>query len=414
MQRLSFERFKLSPEDKRVLKEVVITENGPGTILKDFNIFLDYLGERDLPVAGTHQLPRLVLPEINGRLNHPLEIRLMRPQQKSYPHIQGLHLLARASGLICVGGAGRKPVLSVDKETNQSWRSLNPTERYFNLLETWLLQGKPEIVGERGGGSFLSNNFQGWMYLFEQIPKKGFQVSDRKDAESSLRYVPRWHNLALLEMFGLILIRHGSPEEAKGWKIERIERTPFGDALLALLYSRFFRIGKDIQGLMREGMAPIGVLQPVLQPYFTDWKNNLSFPKWVFREGTYIFKVSLGRIWLRIAIPANRTLDSLASFILNAVDFDYDHLYHFEYENPFGVLERVNHPYIDEGPWADEVRVGDVPLRVGQTITYLYDFGDNWEFKVTLDQIDSGRMVQKTALLERHGNPPEQYPSWDD
>lgn len=415
MQQLAVERFKLSPEDKQILKKVVITENGPGTILKDFDMLLDYLRERDLAVAGTHQLPRLVLPEINARLTHPLEIRLTRPQQKSYPHIQGLYLLARASGLTCVGGTGRKPVLFVDKEICQTWGSLNPTERYCTLLETWLLRGKPEIVGERGGSPFLTpDNFRGWMYLFGQISEKGFQVSGSKDAEYSLRYAPGWHNLALLEMLGLILMRHGPPEEGKGWQIERIDRTAFGDALLALLYSRFFGTGKDIQELEKEGKAPIGVLQPVLQPYFTNWKNNLSVPEWVFREGTYIFKVSLGQIWFRIAILANRTLDSLASFILNATDFDHDHLYHFEYENPFGALERVNHPFIDEGPWADEARVGDVPLRVGQTMTYLYDFGDNWEFNVTLERIDPGRAVEKPVLIERHGKPPEQYPSWDD
>ena len=66
MQRLSFERPKLSLEDERVLKEVVITEDGPGTILKDFEILLNYLRKQELLVAGTDRLPRTVLGEINA------------------------------------------------------------------------------------------------------------------------------------------------------------------------------------------------------------------------------------------------------------------------------------------------------------------------------------------------------------
>jgi hypothetical protein len=398
-----------------MLKEVVITDSGPGTILRDFDALLDYLGGRGLPVTGAHQVTKGVLPEINARLTHPLQLDLKRPQQKSYPHIHGLYLLARASGLAGVGGTDRKPFLFIDKGIYPAWESLNPTERYCTLLEIWLLRGKPEIIGERGRRLLLiPDNFQGWMNLFGQISEKGLQIAGNRDVEYSLRYIPGWYNLGLLELFGLIIIEHGSPGEGQGWQIKRIDRTAFGDALLALLYAKFFRNDNHILGLEKEGKVRVGVLQPVLQPYFPDWKNNLSIPEWVFREGTHIFKVSLGRIWYRIAIPANHTLDSLASIILNSVKFDHDHLYHFSYEDPFGALERINHSYMDEGPWASEVMVGDVPLRVGQTMTYLYDFGDNWEFEVTLERVDPDRAVKKPVLLEMHGKPPEQYPRWDD
>ena len=128
----------------------------------------------------------------------------------------------------------------------------------------------------------------------------------------------------------------------------------------------------------------------------------------------HLFKVALGRLWFRIAVPATLTLEWLASAILKAVKFDSDHLYHFEYENPFGAIERINHDFIDEGPWASDVRVGDAPLRVGQKMTYLYDFGDNWEFEVTLEQVDRDQTIKKLRVLEMHGSPPEQYPNWDE
>ncbi len=73
-----------------------------------FEAFLRFFAERETPVTGTHQLPRRLLPEINARLAHPLALGLQRPQQKSYPHIHGLYLLVRASGLTCLEGTAEK------------------------------------------------------------------------------------------------------------------------------------------------------------------------------------------------------------------------------------------------------------------------------------------------------------------
>ena len=384
-------------------------ETSPGTILSDFNVILNYLKEKDLPVSGTHQFPRSLLPEINALLSCPIQLGLKRPDQKSYPHIDGLYLLLRASGLACIEGRGKNLFLLVDKGIYQIWESLYPTEKYFTLFETWLLRGKEEIIGRRSR-SLISDNFMGWRHLFEFIPKDGLKVAGDKDIEYSIRYIPGWYNIGLLQLFGLVTIKRALPIEGEGWQIERIDRTAFGDALLALLYKNFFHYEKSLV-LEKDEKAAVGRLQPLLQPYFPEWKKTLSIPERVFREGTYIFKISLGRLWFRIAIPTGYSLESLSSFILDTVEFDYDHLYQFEYENPFGALERVNHPYMDEGPWADDVLIGNLPLRIGQKMTYLYDFGDNWKFELTLEQIDFDREIKKPVILGQHGKLPRQYPN---
>ena len=111
----------------------------------------------------------------------------------------------------------------------------------------------------------------------------------------------------------------------------------------------------------------------------------------------------------RIAIPANDTLDELASAILDAVEFDHDHLHMFTYQNRFGVTERINHPYRDEGPWTSEVRVGETPLRVGQAMTFVFDFGDWWEFEVALECVDPDMALKEPTVLEAEGESPDQY-----
>ena len=147
----------------------------------------------------------------------------------------------------------------------------------------------------------------------------------------------------------------------------------------------------------------------MLQPYFPGWQNNLSIPAWTFREGAHVFKVSWSSMYRRIAVPAKQSLDALASAILDAIKFDHDHLYRFWYENRFGVRERVNHPEMDEAPWTSEVLIGDVPLQIGQTMTYLYDFGDRWEFGITLERVDPDLAIDRPVVLEKHGRSPSQY-----
>ncbi|MBW2331546.1 MAG: plasmid pRiA4b ORF-3 family protein, partial [Deltaproteobacteria bacterium] len=98
-----------------------------------------------------------------------------------------------------------------------------------------------------------------------------------------------------------------------------------------------------------------------------------------------------------------------------AFDFDHDHLYQFSYKNRTGILNRINHPYTDKPPFTDEVLIGDLALKPGTVITYLFDFGDNWEFDVKLERIDPvDHKMKKPVILQSHGDAPEQYPTWDE
>ena len=408
-------KVEFSKKHKRFLRNLTIDEDGPGTILRDFAAMVGYVQERKLPLTPMYQLPRRTLPEINARLAHPLQLGLSHPLQKSYPHIHGLYLLVRASGLTAIAGTARKPVLVVDDVVYHAWEGLNPTERYGALLEAWLLRGHEEIIGEdRRSQFFIPETFHNVVYSLSQIPDSGMEFAGYKDAIDRLGYYPGWHNVGLLELFGWISVQHGTPVPGEAWQIEHIWRTPVGDAFLAALYDGFFGDRDQVLQLEGEGMVPSGALQPALQPYLPAWRRPFAVPRWSFRDGLHVFKVSLDRcLWRRIAIPADLPLDALASGILDAYEFDHDHLYEFSYLNRFGVQERVNHPYMDEGPRASEVRVGDVPIGVGGTMTFTYDFGDWWEFAVTLERVEApDASVESPVVLESEGEAPEQYGTW--
>jgi hypothetical protein len=405
-------------DHERTLRSLEVSEHGPGTILRDFEALLSFVRARELSVSKTYQLlPIKVLPEINARLAQPVELGLKRPNLKSYPHIMGLYLLLRASGLGRIDGTPSRPVLFIDPAVYDSWTSLNPTERYFTLLETWLLRGQPEIVGERASGfHFIGSYFWECAILLQIAEGVGLDIGDDDRAEWYYRYRPGLYGVALLELFGFLSIVHGPPQEGEGWQMEHVTSTPPGTALFALLGKELFSDFDKMLELEETALESFGALRPVVQPYFPVWQNNLSLPAHAFRAGVYVFKVSLGRdLWRRIAIPGALPLEDLAETIIGAFQFTYDHLYQFSYRNRFGVETHANHLYMDDGPWASEVRVGDIPLQEGQSMTYLYDFGDRWEFDVTLERVDPpDRAMKEPAILDARGEAPEQYPSWEE
>jgi hypothetical protein len=410
------EPLPFTEEDKRTLRALRVDENGPGTIVHDFEALISFARGRDVPVSKVNQVPsRTLLPQINALMARQIEVRLKRPMIKSYPHIEGLYLLLRATGLGQVGGTRTKPVLLIDQALYDAWSALNPTERYFTLLETWLLRADSGIVGERTSSAFpVDGSIFYTAKLLRHAGTEGLPIADNDQAAWYWYDAPGRMGIALLELFGLATMDVRRPRAGEGWVVDRLYRTPLGKAVFALFYEAPSSDMHEILG--PAALTPrSGALQPLFAPYVPQWQHILALPEWAFRPGRYTFKVSLDRgLWRRIAIDAQEPLDVLAGAILNAYAFDHDHLYEFRYRNRFGADESAHHPYMDQGPWTSDMRVGDVPLPVGQSMTYVFDFGDWWEFEVTLEEIEPAGEGADPAVVDQAGEAPEQYPSWGD
>lgn len=401
----------LSETDKKILCDQIIDENMPGTILRDFQTLLGFIQSDVLQVSnGHHLLPLKPLPALNSKMVHPINVDLKRPQPRSYPHIQALYLLLRTTGLGIVQYQNGKPWLIANEPVLQSWEKLNPVERYFTLLEAWLLRGDFKILVEhQGWGLHLTTCLR----FLEQIPQSGLQIP--RNSREEVRYRPGLCNLAFLELFGLIHIEHGKPLKGDGWRILKLQRIQFGMALLQLIEHLQLPDYEDIVDMVRHceenPEAPFGIWQPIFKPFFPVWRNNLSIPEAPFRAGVHVFKVSLEqKVWRRIAIPAKRSLADLADAILNVFGFDDDHAYSFYYQNRFGKKVSAGYPEGMDEPAASEILLGDIPLPIGTSILYHYDFGDDWRFDVLLESIESeNHKMKKFKLLEKHGEAPEQY-----
>lgn len=186
-----------------------------------------------------------------------------------------------------------------------------------------------------------------------------------------------------------------------------------------------------------------------------------------------------GRVWRKIEMLETQTLAQLHLAIQHAFDFDNDHLYSFfmsgkawdgstEYRLPddvppwstvvaedepapdtsvedaaweiyeaslrqkleqarqagfsdeqIAVMEQlIQHALIrDRGPGdVRRTRLADLDLSQGQTFLYLFDYGDEWRFKVGVHVIaeDAATDAEYPRIVETVGEAPAQYGSWDE
>lgn len=62
-----------------------------------------------------------------------------------------------------------------------------------------------------------------------------------------------------------------------------------------------------------------------------------------------------------------------------------------------------------------ETAVGEFGLEVGQGFMYLFDYGDEWRFKVRVHAINpDAPEAEYPRIVEVVGEAPGQYPLWDD
>lgn len=431
------EMIELSETTATILKSQTINDTTPGSILCDFQVLINAIGADGIVSSGKYCLiPAKLLEDINQQLSKPIKITLQRVQQKSYPPIHGLYLLLRATGIVSAVGQGKTQKLILNAEILHSWQQLNPTERYCTLLEAWMLHTHQEILGDRRGSASDGNMVVRLWPLI--MTKQHLSFPSYRD-QDRISHAFGDHNLALLEMFGILQIETGKTEAGKGWRMKSIDVLPWGDAIMELLHNAEFVTSANLFSCPNVADG-FNNLQPLLSPYFPLWQQTLMVPTMPFRSGRHIFKVTLGKCWRRIAIAGDATLWDFSRLILDSVDFDSDHLDMFTYKNLRGHKIEVFHPYAQEAPTTDEVTIGSLPLEIDSAMEYLFDFGDNWRFKILLEEIEhmpdlagitqDNKEIESSAkkkksrkklanqwrgeVLETQGKAPEQYPDYGD
>ncbi|GAA5509750.1 IS1096 element passenger TnpR family protein [Novipirellula caenicola] len=389
----------LTKPNADILRKQTIEKGNPGSILIDIQMLIEAIGE-GLPTTSKYfLLPQGRLDEFNQRLTTPLVHNIKRPQLRSFPALMGLFLLLRSSGLV-VGEDKPKRRMFVDPEMRAQWESLEPTDQYMSLLGTCMTTASFEIVGERGMHSHgLKQRFED-AYLY--LDRRKSSILDDLGLEYHVAY-------NLMHQFGWLRLKYASEAKAgKSAELQWVERLPFGDAMFCACCGLKNRVSDSDEEF-----------QATLKPYFPEWKKSLTEPESEFQEFQFTLKVSWGDVWRRIVAPDETTLEELAALIIEAFDFEFDHLYQFEYRNKRGQNETVICPQLRDGVYfADEMMLGHLPIGKGESMLFHFDFGDDWKFNVLIEDLsDLPDEYEEPKITDRFGEAPKQYPfedEWDD
>jgi hypothetical protein len=112
-------------------------------------------------------------------------------------------------------------------------------------------------------------------------------------------------------------------------------------------------------------------------------------------------------VWRRIAVPSQITLRRLHEIIQAVAGWEDRHLHEFDLAH-----ERYGQPAPREVvPVRNEAlaHLHGLPLTVGTTFTYVYDFGDHWEIELEVEKVlpPNPRDVYPAVLDGARAFPPE-------
>lgn len=112
-------------------------------------------------------------------------------------------------------------------------------------------------------------------------------------------------------------------------------------------------------------------------------------------EQVYVLEISLQdikpRIWRRIAVPTEFTLEQVHDVIQTAMGWQHAHLHEFEIGG-----QSYGEPDPDDTMgWSDDmlddstVRLGELVKEEGDKFHYTYDFGDDWRHQIEVKRIEA-------------------------
>jgi Plasmid pRiA4b ORF-3-like protein len=291
----------------------------------------------------------------------------------------------------------------LDWDNNYECRSFWDEEFYINLSKEPM--GKPVTIADRNSKRSGKINRPLYTFAVEVLSAFGFFdiVRDENLPERMSKYIFPYKQATLSKLGGVML------------SVFMINRRHFIWHRVEEMYaSNFLELEEE------EDEDKLGNFEDVFIPLFEGLTiEKRLFPiERAFVKGEYHFKVSLGKNLYRvIAISSQNTFDDLHSAIQDAFDFDHDHLYAFfmdgkRWSQSGNVFWS---PHNDEGIPADAVEIGAAGLFEGKSFLYLFDFGDEWSFNVTLKSIILGEPEPKNAkIIESVGENPDQYPDYED
>lgn len=414
--------------------KIIITNDYPTTIVVDFFEFLNYIEAHIVKLTKTNQqMTRKDLIALYALMTEPKLDVNEKSNQIGYPLLHLFFELALNLELIQRKAIGSTNVVVINKENMTNFKALTISEQYVSLLNCfWTKADWRELQGSRYGS--VPINMDSLYEHIEKIPvNKELKVREDRDLQSLL--YDYGYFLLYFSYFGFWkVVLDEEQRKSNHYKASSIVLLPLIKQLFPPLIKVFQNLDEQhgifdkLESLLSlfdesfgfKKLQPEPNLEPsstvslveLLQPLFeegqlTNILQNIEKP---IIKGEYILKVALRNdCWRTIQLSEAHTLLDLHRLIQQAFEFADDHLYAFYMDNKKFSKHCYNSPKDMQGPYVHEVTIGDLHLYEGQRFLYLFDFGDEWSFSVSVIKITEGKETVEACIRQRTGQSPDQY-----
>ena len=431
----------------------------PERFVTDVDQFLNYCIAKPVSLTkSTKTISRKHLIELNELLSVKAKYANPYSPQEFYPYIHFLFQLTLTSKLLVIGTTGGKDLLRGTKRTEQ-FKELTFPEKYCSLLEAFWVDMDWERLNDR---SHTAHQYvEVFAKLRHETPGRPINIVNPQTEIGELLELEtlNWqHFYKYFEWFGLWTCETDTEKIENHYRkgayfVKRIAVTEFGTAIMPVLVFKrnlyawnvttrrksgepewfpgaplegipYFEISNSDNTCIEENCTEDQSGQPFHFPFIPLFpegtlSNTLPREQKRLREGAYTFEVKYDKgMWRKLKLPGIGTMDDLHHNILLAYDFDDDHLYSFFMDGKKWSNNCIVSPHDTFGhPDASKVRIDSFGFVQGQQFLYLYDYGDEWTFRVTVEQIDEQNTNNFTPqLVGEKGDGPEQYfyEDWDE
>ncbi len=395
-------------KSKKIITSYNYNALNKGKILEEFRLFIDFVKTYRVEVTEKNNtIKKNFLLELNKILTSKLHIELKQPNQRSFPHIDGLFLLSRALGLCIIEFYNGKFFLTIDEEILKQWQELSNTEKYYNLLIRWFANGHPEIIGSENSlaieTSILIKSY------IEDVPDAKAEDDKLSDSKiDTIIYRMNKYCMALFSMFDIMELTLDEKSTDKHWKVTRVKKTIFGNAIIINIFEALKKI--QYNDSEHEQNMRLQALRKQFKSVCSNYQRDIEIKQSKVDDGEFIFKVSLGNVWRRFSVPVDYKISDFCNLILSYYEFDEDHLYTLEIKDRFGltcVYEKGEATF--SGKNAHDYQLKQTSVQPGVSITFIYDFGAMWEFNLICEAYHPEKRSENPRLIEKRGNAPNQY-----
>lgn len=420
-------------------------------VVDDWDLFITFLTAREqIPVTNDKaNLKRDDLFRLNEELHYKASWVTNKSMQFSYPELDFFYYVVLASKMAAIRYDEKITRLHLNAERLEQYAGFTRTEKYFFLLESaWCYVNWAKLNDSRAVYYADSVTHLFGLIAESEVGQELVVKENRLIHPPQLKPIYFGGNNKIVQLFWFMGFYDLIPNAALQKKpdrytfgYEKIITKELGKQLATvLLNERPLELwNKPLRRYLGTGEVPLGLTE---EEFYKDnaageWVprpgDTLNIPDFVdafkplvptdeliesfykkeniFIGGRYTLRVLLTPgIYRTMALGASATLEDLHGAIQDAFKFDDDHLYAFYMDGERYSDEAYNDPRGEEGPFASDVKLGELELTPGQRFLYLFDFGDNWEFWVTVLEINPEQPeLAAPKIIDKKGKAPKQY-----